>query len=125
MRWTLLASSDVRSHADGKVVWSWRPWAGAKSAGDDPQATVTKRSWTPGRARTSLLTPSRREGRVFRLNLWRLLVCFLHCTRGCGCSQHPAFPAPSGLSGGAIDAKLGRISSREREARPLCCLTLL
>ncbi len=23
------------------------------------------------------------------------LVCFLHCTRGCGCGQHPAFPAPS------------------------------
>jgi hypothetical protein len=28
--------------ADGKVVWSWRPWAGAKSADDDLQATVTK-----------------------------------------------------------------------------------
>jgi hypothetical protein len=32
--------------------------------GDDPQATVTMRSRTPGRARTTLLTPSRREGRV-------------------------------------------------------------
>jgi hypothetical protein len=34
--------------ADGEVVWSWRPLAGAKPAGDDLQATVTKRSWTPG-----------------------------------------------------------------------------
>jgi hypothetical protein len=22
--------------ADGQVVWSWRPWAGVKSAGDEP-----------------------------------------------------------------------------------------
>jgi hypothetical protein len=25
-------SLDVRRHADGQVVWSWHPWAGAKSA---------------------------------------------------------------------------------------------
>jgi hypothetical protein len=37
--------------ADGKGVWSWRPWAGAKRAGDDPFVTVTMRSRTPGRAR--------------------------------------------------------------------------
>src|SRR3977135_4499805 len=23
------------------------------------------------------------------------LVCFVLCTRGCGCTGHPAFPAPS------------------------------
>ena len=34
--------------ADCEVVWSWRPWAGAKFAEDDPQATVTMRSRTPG-----------------------------------------------------------------------------
>jgi hypothetical protein len=26
-------------NADGQVVWSWRPWAGAKVAGDDDPAT--------------------------------------------------------------------------------------
>jgi hypothetical protein len=26
--------SDVQCGADGQVVWSWRPWAGAKRAGD-------------------------------------------------------------------------------------------
>jgi hypothetical protein len=31
--------------------------------GDDLRATVTQKSWTPGRARRSLLTPSRRECR--------------------------------------------------------------
>jgi hypothetical protein len=45
--------SDVQCDPDGQVVWFWRPWAGAKLADDDPQATVTKRSWTPGRARSS------------------------------------------------------------------------
>ena len=34
--------------ADGKVVWSWRPWAGAKSAGDDLQATVTNKVMDTG-----------------------------------------------------------------------------
>ena len=44
--------SDVRhGFADGEGVWSWHPWAGAKRASDDLRATVTKRSWTPGRAR--------------------------------------------------------------------------
>jgi hypothetical protein len=38
-------------------VWSWHPLAGAKSAGDDLPATVTKRSWTPGRARRTPLKP--------------------------------------------------------------------
>jgi hypothetical protein len=28
--------------ADGEIVWSWRPDAGAKLAGNEPQATVAK-----------------------------------------------------------------------------------
>jgi hypothetical protein len=28
--------------ADGEIVWSWRPDAGVKLAGDDLQATVVK-----------------------------------------------------------------------------------
>src|SRR2546429_6971464 len=35
---------------------------------------------------------------------------FLFCTRGCGCDEHPAFPAPSDFSDGKIaDAKLARM----------------
>src|ERR1700757_782320 len=53
------AGSDGRDHivrhamgiADGESVWSWRPWAGAKSIDDDLWTTVTMRSRTPGRAR--------------------------------------------------------------------------
>src|SRR5262249_51891540 len=50
MRWMLAARATSAALADGESVWSWHPWAGAKCAGDDPRATVTKRSWTPGRA---------------------------------------------------------------------------
>jgi hypothetical protein len=76
MRWTRAASvRRMMFAADGRAVWSWRPWAGAKSRrlatsalrarrAVTREATVTKGSRTPGRARRSLLTPSRREGRV-------------------------------------------------------------
>jgi hypothetical protein len=62
--------ADERHRADGEDVWSWHPWAGAKSANDDLPATVTRRSWTPGRARTTSLKPSRREGRIVSVYLW-------------------------------------------------------
>jgi hypothetical protein len=48
MRWTLVVSSDVRYEADGEGVWSWHPWAGAKSANDDLQATVTNKVMDTG-----------------------------------------------------------------------------
>src|SRR5882762_1870299 len=51
------------------------------------------------------------------LNLYARVRFFVHvCTRDRGCSAHPAFPAPSFLSRVAIDAKLGRIAPRDREA---------
>jgi hypothetical protein len=56
--------------ADGGGVWSWHPWAGAKPVDDDRQVTVTMRSRTPGRARTTPLTPSRRENRIVSVYLW-------------------------------------------------------
>ena len=55
--------------ADGEVVWSWRPLAGVKFVEDDRQATVTKKSWTPGRARSSVNTIAQGLS-MFRLHLW-------------------------------------------------------
>ena len=43
--------------ADGEDVWSWHPLAGAKFRWMAREATVTKKSWTPGRARTKPLKP--------------------------------------------------------------------
>src|SRR6516225_5162902 len=50
------ARATSAAEADGEVVWSWRPWAGVKFANDDLQTTVTKKSWTPRRARSSVNT---------------------------------------------------------------------
>jgi hypothetical protein len=30
MRWTLAARAASAAEVDGEIVWSWRPWAGAK-----------------------------------------------------------------------------------------------
>ncbi len=57
--------------ADGEVVWSWRPDAGAKACGSDPQDDGGKRARSPGRARRTPLKPLRRECRLMR------------CTCGC------------------------------------------
>jgi hypothetical protein len=51
--------------------------AGAKVADDDLQATVTQKPVSPGRARHSALTPSRRECRLIRLYLWYCRLRFL------------------------------------------------
>src|SRR5262249_3724401 len=70
--------------------------AGAKPAEVIPPVTVTQNPVSPGRVRRSLLTPSRGEGRVAPVEpVVNTLVCFPTCARGCGCSQRPAFPAPS------------------------------
>jgi hypothetical protein len=71
-----------------------------------------KRARSPGRARHTPLKPLRRECRVFRRTCGDYArVLPTHCTRGCGCSGHPAFPAPSN---GAKDSmqQLGRIAPR-------------
>ena len=83
------------ARADGEIVWSWRPKAGAKSAktlsrlaGDGDN-----KAWSPGRARISRKTIA--QGRpVVRLVPVVLPRAFLlHADHGCG--GHPVFPAPS------------------------------
>ena len=44
--------SDEQHDADGEVVWSWRPWAGAKLAERSADDGDNK-AWSPGRARIS------------------------------------------------------------------------
>jgi hypothetical protein len=57
--------------ADGKVVWSWRPDAGAKfSRKRFRESDGGKRARSPGRARYKPLKPLRREGRMIRHHLW-------------------------------------------------------
>ena len=51
--------------ADGKAVWSWRPDAGVKFAGNALQATVAKKPGHRGERGISR-KPLRREGRNVR-----------------------------------------------------------
>jgi len=62
-------------------------------------ATVTKRNSSPGRARRKPLKPLRGESRVISGVLVVTTVCLLPMHTGCGCSGHPAFPAPSVFEG--------------------------
>ena len=53
MRWTRIACEDERKMiADGEVVWSWRPDAGAKFAGSSPAGDGGKKARSPRRARS-------------------------------------------------------------------------
>jgi hypothetical protein len=73
-----------------------------------------KRARSPGRARRTPLKPSRREGRMIRLYLWFCRVHFFR-TRTMGASGHPAFPAPSCLTGADEFQNFGRVAPRDCE----------
>jgi hypothetical protein len=115
---------DGRGHVARRAVWTWTakscgpgaPLAGAKSAdhGDLP-ATVTTKPVSPGRARKSLLTPSRRECRCSARTCgeYSCVLPFI-AHKAAGAAQHPAFPAPSAFSRDIADAELGRLQPRER-----------
>src|ERR1700742_3573459 len=75
-----------------------------------------KKARSPGRARSRPLKPSRREGRMIPPPpVATTLVCFFICTRGCGCGEHPVFPAPSDDEGREIYASLGCYPRRGKE----------
>src|SRR5229473_7422315 len=100
----------------------------AKSCGPDAPTLVSswrataddggKQARSPGRARRKPLKPLRGECRVISgVTVVTMLVCFvLFRTRGCGCSGHPAFPAPSEFQGQRFHSKLARYTWRDREA---------
>ncbi len=98
--------------ADGEVVWSWRPDAGAKRA-ERSARDGGKKARSPGRVRRKPLKPSRREGRMFGQACGDCRLLFL-LQAGHGCGLHPAFPAPSSSRGHEIDARLGRVSAARR-----------
>jgi len=45
-----------------------------------------------------------------------ILVCFFHCTRGCGRIARPAFPAPSDFPRAGRSQQNSRGARRDREA---------
>ncbi len=88
-----------RHLAYGEVVWSWRPDAGVKLACDAAHHADDggKKARSPGRARNKPSDHCAGNAGLSRLNLYAR-VRFLFSAKGTrdrGCSQHPAFPAPS------------------------------
>jgi hypothetical protein len=77
-----------------------------------------KRARSPGRARHKPLKPLRAgmSGDSGVLVVTRVRSTNTKCTRGCGCSGHPAFPTPSM---GAEDKCIGSGASR-REREVVC-----
>ena len=112
MRWTRRSRFDeARELRTAKACGPGTPGL-VLSLRDVSWMTVTKRSWTPGRARRSLLKPSRRECRCFGFicsDYACVLLSFAH--KAAGAAKHLAFPAPSSLR--VIGAKLGREVRRE------------
>ncbi len=82
--------------ADGEVVWSWRPDAGAKFAKTLPRLASDggKRARSPGRARRKPLKPLRRECRLFPVNLWLLtrVLFYAHAAAGASDTRHSLRP---------------------------------
>jgi hypothetical protein len=101
MRWTrtdIGSTNDVGSGRQRRVVLAPLGWC--QVCRDDLQATVTTRSWTPGRARRSLLTPSRRECRCFGFicgDYACVLLSIAH--KAAGVAQTPGIPCALCLSG--------------------------
>jgi hypothetical protein len=69
MRWTRWYRQTCDTGADCEGVWSWHPWAGAKSANDDLQATVTNKVMDTGES-TPIIKTIAQGMSMFRLHLW-------------------------------------------------------
>jgi hypothetical protein len=65
-----IMSSDVRRDADGKGVWAWHPWAGAKLWDDDLKATVTNKVMDTGASTQERVNTIAQGMSMFRLYLW-------------------------------------------------------
>ena len=74
----------------------------------EPQATVAKEPGHRGEHEISSKTIARGRPGELAEPVVTTLVCFvLFCTRGCGCIERPAFPAPSYSRGWSVQ-QLGR-----------------
>ena len=101
--------------ADGEVVWSWRPDAGAKFVRSklltgDGGKKPGHRGEHEGNRKTIA------QGKPDCLRWTCMLVCAFFRTdrtRDRGCRAHPAFPAPSTFGEGETTANLGRRMPRE------------
>jgi hypothetical protein len=114
------ALRDEQGRADerNRAVPTPRRWRQA-SRETFARATEANKPGTPGRPRISR-KPSRRECRLFWLNLWSLPPAFL-LQAGHGCGLPPGIPCAL-LLGKAMRASATRADSRRENAT--CCAAL-
>src|SRR6266404_8244033 len=92
------------------------PWL-ASSLREDAQATVSTKPGPRGEHEVSRKTIARGMPGDSGVTVVTTLVCFVFFgTRGCGCIGHPAFPAPSIISGRMVLKKNRRKAKRDRGA---------
>ena len=127
MRWTRRLRLTSAADADGEVVWSWRPDAGAKffekqtllrgdggkNAGHRGEHAISRK-------------PLRREGRMPPLNLYARVRFFAQlCTRDRGCQPAPGFPCALCLSEGERETQSsGAIAPRQCGRTSSRCMTI-
>jgi len=115
----------IGAFADGEAVWFWHPLlvlSSRRLVGPtghrqnlNPRMTVARRIRRRGERGISRKTIARGMPGLLRCTCgdYARVLCLIR-TRGCGCSWHPAFPAPSVYLGEWFLQKLGRIAPRER-----------
>jgi len=70
MRWMQSYRLTCETIADDEIVWSWRPWAGAKSAGDEPAGDGDYEVTDTGESTNISVNTIAQGTPVQRLNLW-------------------------------------------------------
>src|ERR1700719_1930922 len=106
--------------ADGEVVWSWRPDAGAKFLRSKLlRSDGGKRARSPGRSRISRKNIAWGMPDVSGASAvnTRVHTKTTKRTRGCGCIGHPAFPAPSYSRGTTFKHSPGALRAARSRTR--------
>src|SRR6478672_10076466 len=89
----------------------------ASSLREAAQATVSNKHGHRGEHEVSRKTIARGMPGRSGVTVVTMLVCFFHCTRGCGRIERPAFPAPSEFQGDRNSKQTSR-ATRGEIAKP-------
>jgi len=110
---------DETSAAYDEVVWSWRRDPGVYPLRLCGDGNGDNKGRSPGRARISRKTIARgKPGCLGCTCQTRVRFFALFCTRRCGRSRRPAFPAPSVRERDNELGSLGRVYAARMSARP-------
>src|SRR5258705_11294150 len=85
----------------------------ASSLREEAQATVSNKPGHRGEREVSRKTIARGMPGRSGVTVVTMLVCLFFYTRGCGCIERPAFPAPSDFKGERFMHSSGEFTPRE------------